>query len=96
MTLLEDSEGNKKSAAKVVKSSSSESHKKEIKTNISKKESTEIKSTKTEIKIVNGGNSELDTDSAIYSEVDKSKKKAKQAEAKKDKEVNIKRERDPP
>jgi len=81
------SEGNKKSAAKVVKSSSSESHKKEIKTNISKKESTEIKSTKTEIKIVNGGNSELNTDSAIYSEVDKSKKKAKQAEAKKDKEV---------
>ena len=82
------SEGNKKS--KVVKSSSSESHKKEVKNNTRKEVSIDSKSTKIEVKsknMANGDTSELKTETAIYSEVDKSKKKAKQAEAKQEKEV---------
>jgi len=82
------SEVNKKS--KVVKSSSSESHKKEVKNNTRKEVSIDSKSTKIEVKnknMANGDTSELKTETAIYSEVDKSKKKAKQAEAKQEKEV---------
>ena len=87
------SDSTKKATTKVIKSSSSESAKKEDNKNIIKNE---IKSTKTaqkakketaETKLVNGNTVEDKKDTAIYSEVDKSKKRSKQTEVKQQKEV---------